>query len=409
MMTYDLLLLRFGEMAIKGKNRRRFEKAAMNHIEALLELYPGASLRQEFGRFYISLGGESAESLIKELKKVFGIASISPVVVTGSELDKIIETAKDFVTRLNLPEGTTFKVNARRVWKGFPHLSNEINKLVSGPLLREIGTLKVDVHEPEVELRVEVREDQTYLFSEIIPGAGGYPLGTNGKAMLLLSGGIDSPVAGWSAMRRGLEIECVHFHSYPFTSKQAEEKVIQLAHVLSTYSGQIKLHLVPFTEVQTLLAKSKQEGLMITLMRRAMLRIATGLAEQHGALALVTGDSLGQVASQTLPSMNVIGRATELPLLRPLIMMDKSEIIELSREIGTYDLSILPYEDCCTLFVPKSPSTNPNLRIVEKIESSSPDLDREIKAAISGTKTLVLHPGEQPVQTGGTGIQEDWF
>ncbi len=208
----------------------------------------------------------------------------------------------------------------------------------------------------------------------MIPAVGGFPRGSNGKAMLLLSGGIDSPVAGYSAMRRGLEVEAVHFYSYPFTSRKAKEKVMELAKVLSGYSGRIKIHLVPFTEIQTSFTTVGQDNLIITLMRRSMLRIATMLAEREGALAIVTGDSLGQVASQTLPSMNVIGRATELPLLRPLVTMDKNEIMDIAKQIGTYDLSILPYEDCCTLFVPKSPTTNPNLHVVERIEASLENL-----------------------------------
>lgn len=208
--------------------------------------------------------------------------------------------------------------------------------------------------------------------------------------MLLLSGGIDSPVAGWSALRRGLEIECVHFHSYPFTSERAQQKVLDLAKVLAGFAGKIKVHMVPFTEIQTRFTQVGHDNLIITLMRRAMLRIATKLAEQHRAMALVTGDSLGQVASQTLGSMNVIGRATDIPLLRPLVMMDKNEIIDISVKIGTYDLSILPYEDCCTLFVPKSPATNPNLRIVEQIEAHIEGLDALIDEAVNHTETIVL-------------------
>ncbi|WP_209860409.1 tRNA uracil 4-sulfurtransferase ThiI [Paenibacillus shirakamiensis] len=408
MRTYDLILLRFGEIAIKGKNRKRFEKAAYMHIQSLLSAFPKAVIRKEFGRFYIELHGESAERMVPELQKVFGIESVSPVIAVPSELSAIIAAARQYLSEYNLQAPTLFKVNARRVWKGFEHSSHEMNRLVSGPLLHDQIHLKVDVHHPDFELRVEVREDQTYIFSEVLPGAGGYPLGTNGKAVLLLSGGIDSPVAGWSAMRRGLEVECVHFHSYPFTSKKAEEKVIRLAHVLASYAGSIRLHLVPFTEVQTLFTQAKQDNLMITLMRRAMLRIASNIAEQESALALVTGDSLGQVASQTLPSMNVIGRATDLPLLRPLVMMDKAEIIELSKQIGTFDLSILPYEDCCSLFIPKSPSTNPNLRIINKIESVLPGLDDHIKAAVEGTRTIVIQAGDkltfdQEVE------QEQWF
>lgn len=269
--------------------------------------------------------------------------------------------------------------------------------------------VEVDVHRPDIELRVEVREQAAYIFSDVIMAVGGFPLGTNGKAMLLLSGGIDSPVAGWSSMRRGLEIECVHFYSYPFTSERAKEKVIELARVLAGYAGRIKIHLVPFTEVQTAFTRTGQDNLIITLMRRSMLRIATMLAEREGALALVTGDSLGQVASQTLSSMNVIGRSTELPLLRPLVMMDKQEITEIAKQIGTYDLSILPYEDCCTLFVPKSPTTNPNLWVVQKIEASIRDLNALIEQAVAETETLVLETGGAIEGRKEEVIQEDWF
>lgn len=225
--------------------------------------------------------------------------------------------------------------------------------------------------------------------------------------------GIDSPVAGWSSMRRGLEVECVHFYSYPYTSELARQKVVDLTRVLSRYAGVIKLHLVPFTEVQTSFTGIGQDNLIITLMRRAMLRITTQLAEREGALAIVTGESLGQVASQTLPSMNVIGRATDLPLLRPLVMMDKSDIVELSKNIGTYDLSILPYEDCCTLFVPKSPTTNPNLRIVDKIEATLPGYSAMLDAAIEATETVLITPygDEKPkdVVSAQAGLQEEWF
>lgn len=413
MISYDMLLLRFGEITIKGKNRSRFEKAAFSHVKSLLRPFPAVNVIREFGRIYVVLNGESAETISEILRQVFGITSISPVIISPSRLEDIIAVAKAYIHSLSPDESTrtTFKVSARRVWKGFPHGSQEMNRLVGGPILQACPHLKVDVHHPEVELRVEIREQGTYLYSEVIPAAGGFPLGTNGKAMLLLSGGIDSPVAGWSAMRRGLEIECVHFHSYPFTSKMAEEKVIDLAKILSRYAGQIKLHLVPFTEIQTSLAGTGQDNLIITLMRRAMLRIASRLAEQNGALALVTGDSLGQVASQTLPSMNVIGRATELPLLRPLVMSDKEEIITMAKKIGTFECSILPYEDCCTLFVPKSPTTNPNLRIIEKIEAGLTDLSGQIEAAVAGTETLLIKPYEEIRRNSPEHevIQEKWF
>ncbi len=408
-MNYDLLLLRFGEFTLKGKNRARFEKAVLKHVRALLQAFPQAVIQREFGRLYIVLNGESGEEMIEVLQKVFGITSISPVKLAKLDVEDIASKAVALMQELNLPEEATFKVNARRVWKEFPHSSHELNHLIGAPVLRSCPGLKVNVREPDVELRLEVREQGAYLFCEVIPAAGGYPLGTNGKAMLLLSGGIDSPVAAWSAMRRGLEVECVHFYSYPYTSERAKEKVIDLAKVLSGYAGHIRLHLVPFTEVQTAFTQTRQENLIITLMRRAMLRIATRLAEKEGALALVTGDSLGQVASQTLQSMNVIGRATNLPLLRPLVMMDKNDIIDKAKEIGTYDLSILPYEDCCTLFIPKSPATNPNLWVVEKIEASLRELPTLIEEAVAKTETITLEAGKDVRGLDEQTINEDWF
>lgn len=399
---------------LKGKNRARFEKTIITQVRSLLKPYPSASLRKEFGRLYVDLGNESYTDMIKVLKRVFGVMSISPVKVTPSEPDAIVETSVAFMEerKHEFEGGMTFKVNARRVWKEFPHSSHEMNHMVGSPILRTFQELSVDVREPDIELRVEIREQGTYIFNEVIPAVGGFPLGTNGKAMLLLSGGIDSPVAAWSSMRRGLEVECVHFYSYPFTSQRAKEKVIDLARALADHAGTIKLHLVPFTEIQTAFTQLGQDNLIITLMRRSMLRIATKLAERERALALITGDSLGQVASQTLPSMNVIGRATELPLLRPLVMMDKQEIITLSKQIGTYDISILPYEDCCTLFVPKSPTTNPNLRIVDKIEATMSHLPAWVDEAVAQTETIVLHAGESVTGASSSDdseIKEDWF
>ncbi|KQY87433.1 thiamine biosynthesis protein ThiI [Paenibacillus sp. Root52] len=413
-MKYDMLLLRFGEFMLKGKNRARFEKTIITQVRSLLKPYPSASLRKEFGRLYVDLGNESYTDLIQVLKRVFGVMSISPVKVTPSERDAIVETSVAFMEerKHEFEGGMTFKVNARRVWKEFPHSSHEMNHMVGSPILRTFQDLSVDVREPDIELRVEIREQGTYIFNEVIPAVGGFPLGTNGKAMLLLSGGIDSPVAAWSSMRRGLEVECVHFYSYPFTSQRAKEKVIDLARALADHAGTIKLHLVPFTEIQTAFTQLGQDNLIITLMRRSMLRIATKLAERERALALITGDSLGQVASQTLPSMNVIGRATDLPLLRPLVMMDKQEIITLSKQIGTYDISILPYEDCCTLFVPKSPTTNPNLRIVDKIEATMSHLTAWVDEAVAQTETIVLHAGESVTGASSSDdseIKEDWF
>lgn len=407
MQNIDRLILRLGEITLKGKNRSRFEKTISEHVRAVLRPYPKAHVRREYGRMYVETGGESVESLIQVLKNVFGIMDIIPVKQTLPELDQIIAAAIELIGEQNIEQLTTFKVSVKRVWKEFPHSSQDMNHLVGSPVLRAYPLLKVNVRQPEIELRVEIRDGAAYIYSELIPAVGGFPRGSNGKAMLLLSGGIDSPVAGWQSMRRGLEVECVHFHSYPFTSERAKEKVVDLTRVLAGYAGVVKLHVVPFTEIQAAFTTTGQDNLMITLMRRAMLRIATRIAEQQKGLALITGESLGQVASQTLSSMNAIERATELPILRPLVMTGKDEIIEIAKEIGTYDLSILPYEDCCTLFIPKSPTTNPNLRIIEKVESFL-ELEPMIERAVEQTEIMIIEAGT-PLQNQVSTINEDWF
>lgn len=407
MQNIDRLILRLGEITLKGKNRSRFEKTISEHVRAVLRPYPKAHVRREYGRMYVETGGESVETLIQVLKNVFGIMDIIPVKQTLPQLDEIIEAAVELIGEQQIDQLTTFKVSVKRVWKEFPHSSQDMNHLVGSPVLRAYPLLKVDVRQPQIELRVEIRDGAAYIYSELIPAVGGFPRGSNGKAMLLLSGGIDSPVAGWQSMRRGLEVECIHFHSYPFTSERAKEKVVDLTRVLAGYAGVVKLHVVPFTEIQTAFTTTRQDNLMITLMRRAMLRIATRIAEQQKGLALITGESLGQVASQTLSSMNAIERATELPILRPLVMTGKDEIIQIAKEIGTYDLSILPYEDCCTLFIPKSPTTNPNLRIIEKVESFL-ELTPMIERAVEQTEVLTIEAGS-PLQLASTAINEDWF
>ncbi|MFC4808256.1 tRNA uracil 4-sulfurtransferase ThiI [Paenibacillus sp. GCM10023250] len=406
-MNPDMILLRFGEFTVKGRNRERFEKRVWEQVRRALSDFPRAGIERTFGRIYVALNGEPYEEMAVRLRDVFGIVSFSPVRKVPSELEAIRSAALDVMRGLDkLPE--TFKASVRRVDKSFPHDSQEMNHLVGGYVLRELPGLKVNVRDPEVELKVEIQPEGTYVFSRVEPAAGGFPYGTNGKALLLLSGGIDSPVAGYLAMRQGLELEAVHFHSYPYTSEQATEKVIELVRKLSHYTGvPIKLHLVSFTDIQTAIAQGGHQSLIITLMRRSMLRIADRLAAGREALGLVTGDSLGQVASQTLSSMNVIGRATELPLLRPLVTMDKNEIIRIARSIDTYDTSILPYEDCCTLFVPRNPSTNPNLGVVEKAEASIADLEDRIATAAASVETLSITPEfRSAAQSAG---EDDWF
>jgi len=408
-MSEDLILVRFGELTIKGRNRGRFEEMLVKRIKLALADYPGLSYRKTFGRLYVQLNGADHEAVARRLKDVFGIASFSRVARCGHDLQEIREQALQAVRQAN-PQPRTFKVSVKRAWKQYPHDSQEMNHLIGAHVLRQTPELKVDVRRPDLELRVDIQPDGTYVYAAVEQASGGFPLGMNGKAMLLLSGGIDSPVAGWMAMRKGLEIEAVHFHSYPFTGEQSKDKVIALAQRLAYYGGQIRLHLVPFTELQTKLAQSGQEHLVITLMRRAMLEIAERLAERRGALAIVTGDSLGQVASQTLGSMNVIGRQTKLPLLRPLVMMDKLEIIRVAERIQTYETSILPYEDCCTLFVPKSPATNPNLRIIEKVENQlGPERERLVDEAVNHTEMLVLTENSRSDIRVGQGKEDSWF
>lgn len=405
-MNYDLLLVRFGEITIKGRNRGRFENMLFQQIKSALKAFPSLKYEKGYGRLFIHLNNERYEQVAERLKDVFGVLSFSPVIRVEHDLQAIRESALQVIRTVN-PAPKTFKVSVKRAWKGFPHDTPEMNHLVGAHVLRNSPDLRVDVRTPEAELKIDIQHEATYIYCVVEHGAGGFPLGMNGKAMLLLSGGIDSPVAGWMAMRKGLEVEAVHFHSYPFTSEQAKEKVVTLAQRLAHYAGTIKLHLVPFTDLQTRLAQSGNENLMITLMRRQMLRIAEKLAERRGALAIVTGDSLGQVASQTLGSMNVIGRTSSLPLLRPLIMMDKQDIIGFAEKIGTFRTSILPYEDCCTLFVPKSPATNPNLGMVESVESQlGSELHRLIEEAVSGTETLVLTESDRSDKTAS---EDAWF
>ncbi|GLX68233.1 tRNA uracil 4-sulfurtransferase ThiI [Paenibacillus glycanilyticus] len=406
-MIYDKVIVRYGELVMKGRNRNQFEKRMLQQTKLALRGFESLTYAKSFGRLTISLNGAPFEAISERLKDVFGIVSFSPVILVDNELEKIQAAALQLMNGLEQTPAT-FKVSAKRAWKPFVHSSQEMNHLVGSHVLRAFADLKVDVRKPEVELRVDTYEEGTFVYNKVIAGAGGFPFGSNGKAMLLLSGGIDSPVAGWMAMRKGLKLEAVHFHSYPFTSDKAKEKVIDLARRLSYYAGApLKLHLVPFTEIQTRLVQARQDSLMITMMRRAMLRITEQLAERNEAGGIVTGESLGQVASQTLSSMNVIGRATVLPLLKPLLMMDKQEIINEAVKIGTFETSILPYEDCCTLFLPKSPSTNPNLNVVERAEKNIPELEQMLLTAVEGTEVLELTPEAQAsAEKAG---EDEWF
>jgi thiamine biosynthesis protein ThiI len=374
-MQPEVIIVRLGELTLKGKNRYRFEQNIHKQIQAMLVDFGSITIRSEFARFYLTL-----HAVVTALKPIFGISSISPAVCAAMDLESIQIKSLAWMKSLeNVPD--TFKVSVKRANKDFPYDSLQTSYWVGGYILQAIEGLTVDVRQPKLELKVDIRLHEVYIFTEMIAGAGGFPMGSNGKAILMLSGGIDSPVAGWMAMRQGLELEAVHFHSFPYTSERAKQKVADLANRLSLFSGRLKLHFISFAAIQTRLQAEGQANLLITLMRRSMLRITERLAWQHNALGIITGESLGQVASQTLSSLHTIGQDVKIPLLRPLIMADKLSIIEKAELIGTFSISILPYEDCCTLFVPKTPSTNPNLKVVERLEKKMQWLhDAETKA-----------------------------
>jgi thiamine biosynthesis protein ThiI len=398
-MKENCILLRYGELALKGKNRTDFENQLIGNIRAKLDKYPDIRVTRTFGRLFVEPGEHPVEPLLEELKTVFGLVGMSPAIRVESDWERIKEAALELVKGLGDGE-RTFKVVAKRSDKSFPIPSQEMNHRLGGFLLKTVPGLKVDVHRPDLTLHVEVRNKVTYVYGNDIPGPGGLPVGVSGRVMLLLSGGIDSPVAGYLALKRGAELHAVHFHSYPYTSERAKQKVVDLAQILTRFGGTIHLHVVPFTEIQTEINKHCDRSYSITVMRRFMLRISEALAKKHRALALVTGESLGQVASQTLESMNAINDVTNMPILRPVIGMDKHEIMDIARRIGTYETSILPYEDCCTVFLPKSPKTRPDKEVAAR-EEARLDVERLVREAVDGTETLVL--------TETSGKQEDEF
>ncbi|MCL2336860.1 MAG: tRNA 4-thiouridine(8) synthase ThiI [Firmicutes bacterium] len=357
-------LIRYGEIGLKGKNRPLFERRLMDNISRALNGLGRARVSRVYGRLVVESDIDSA-LLVESLRKVFGIVWVNPTLRLPLELEAIYSGAlramRDAAAGLRLPPGepVTFKVEARRSNKSFPQTSPELNALVGGYLLDHYPGLRVDVHNPDVLVRVEIREKNAFVYAGDVPGIGGLPVGSSGRALLLLSGGIDSPVAGWMAMKRGIEIEAVHFHSFPFTGEKSLEKVRELCRLLAGYTARIRLHVIHFTEIQKEIQLRCPEELRVTLMRRMMFRLAAKVAGQRGALALVTGECVGQVASQTLESLSAISVVTDLPVLRPLVCMDKEEIIERAQLIGTFATSILPYEDCCTLFLPRHPATRP--------------------------------------------------
>ncbi|MCR6107598.1 tRNA 4-thiouridine(8) synthase ThiI [Salipaludibacillus agaradhaerens] len=368
-MKYDHILIRYAELSLKGKNRKQFEQKLERNIREVLKGFEAIKVKRSFGRMFVKLNGEEETAVCQKLQTVFGIHSLSPSIKIALSEKEISEGAL-WAAEDALPSGRgTFKVSVRRTNKDFPIGSQEMNKVIGGHILRNMNEISVDVHNPDVELKVEIRSEAAYISSKVLKGAGGLPVGTSGKVLLMLSGGIDSPVAGYLALKRGVTLEAIHFHSPPFTNERAKQKVEDLVKVLTQFGGTIKLHIVPFTDVQTLIHKQVPDNYEMTVTRRFMLRIAEKIAKVNHAKAIVNGESLGQVASQTLDSMYTINSVTNLPVLRPLITMDKLEVIEQARKIGTYEISILPYEDCCTIFLPAESKTKPDKDKAERYES----------------------------------------
>jgi len=380
----ELILVRYGEVALKGGNRSFFINRLVRNIGKSLNGIQ-YSIIKDRGRILVEIPGgpNQLQEAVKRLKKVFGIVSLSRVVKVEKDLDKIKQRALEMVES---QQAATFKVESRRADKAFPVKSPEICRQVGAYILKKSDNTRVDVHNPDLLINIEIR-DEAYIFAGFEKGSGGLPTGTGGRGLLLLSGGIDSPVAGWMVAKRGVELEAVHFHSFPFTSERAKQKVIDLAEVLAVYTGGIKLHMVSLTDIQGSINRNCPAEQSTILTRRFMMRIAERIAAETKALALVTGESLGQVASQTLESICVTDSSVDLPVFKPLLGMDKVEIIDRARGIDTYELSILPYEDCCTIFLSEHPETKPRL---EKILQSESHLEAEplISQAVESREIL---------------------
>ncbi|MGF6376129.1 thiamine biosynthesis protein ThiI [Clostridiales Family XIII bacterium PM5-7] len=389
----NIFIVRCGEVALKGMNKPYFERMLVERIKHNVKAFGDVEVKRQEGLIYVrSNKSIPKDDILKQVGKVFGVASISPAVEADSNLDAIGEEAVKYMMDLIETKGIkTFKVEAKRADKNFPVKSPEIARIIGAKVLIGCKVLSVDVHQPDCHLFVDVRHDKSYIYQQKIAGFGGLPLGTNGKGMVLLSGGIDSPVAAWMMAKRGMIIEAVHFHSYPYTSERAQEKVEELAKIVATYCGRIKMHVINLLPIQEEIVKHCPEEETTILVRRFMMRIAEKIAEQNRAMMLITGENLGQVASQTAEALVVTDASVKMPVMRPLIAMDKIDIMDIAQEIGTFETSIQPYEDCCTVFLPKHPTTKPKL---ERILASESKLDAEalIEAAVASTEIVNIMP-----------------
>ncbi|WP_251547236.1 tRNA uracil 4-sulfurtransferase ThiI [Limosilactobacillus caecicola] len=393
-MQYDEIMVRYGELSTKGHNKRHFIERLGTNVRDALHQFPNVKVHPKADRLHVILNGENSVQVMDHLKMVFGIQTFSPVVKVAKDYSAVVKAATALIAD-QVSKPTTFKVETKRSDHHFEMDTFQMNRQLGADLLEAFPELlKVDVHQPAVTVWVEIRLDGIYLSSEVIKGAGGLPVGTAGKGMMMLSGGIDSPVAAYLAMKRGVSLEMVHFYSPPYTSEQALAKAKELTGKLANYCGSINFIEVPFTEIQETVKEKVPEGYLMTVQRRFMLRLAVELANRRKGLAIFNGESLGQVASQTMESMRTIEEVTNLPVLRPVLSYDKTEIIKIAEEIDTYDLSILPYEDCCTVFTPPSPKTKPRIDRAQKYEQVL-DIDGLMQRALAGIKITRIHAGEE--------------
>lgn len=389
-MKADIILLKYGEISLKGLNRPMFEKQLLANVAKALAPLGKFSIRKSQSTVYVEPLGDDIDmqAATERLSKVFGIVNICPAAKCQKTIEDIERTTLECLSQIDL-NGKTFKVEAKREDKQFPMNSPQLCRHMGAVILKNAEGLSVDVHNPDILVQIEIRKE-AFIFTQKVSGAGGMPVGTAGRAALLLSGGIDSPVAGWMISKRGVVLDAVHFHSHPYTSDRAKEKVIELAKIMTQYTGPIRLHIVPFTDIQLDIIDKCPKNYLTIIMRRLMMRIAEKIARESGAMALITGESIGQVASQTMESLVVTDNAVDMPVFRPCIGMDKEEIVTISKKIDTYETSILPYEDCCTIFVPKHPKTKPSISEIQEAEKLLTDPEGMMEKAIQDREIIDL-------------------
>ncbi|MDY5230758.1 MAG: tRNA uracil 4-sulfurtransferase ThiI [Eubacteriales bacterium] len=389
-MKADIILLKYGEISLKGLNRPMFEKQLLANVAKALAPLGKFSIRKSQSTVYVEPLGDDIDmqAATERLSKVFGIVNICPAAKCQKTIEDIERTTLECLSQIDL-NGKTFKVEAKREDKQFPMNSPQLCRHMGAVILKNTEGLSVDVHNPDILVQIEIRKE-AFIFTQKVSGAGGMPVGTAGRAALLLSGGIDSPVAGWMISKRGVVLDAVHFHSHPYTSDRAKEKVIELAKIMTQYTGPIRLHIVPFTDIQLDIIDKCPKNYLTIIMRRLMMRIAEKIARESGAMALITGESIGQVASQTMESLVVTDNAVDMPVFRPCIGMDKEEIVTISKKIDTYETSILPYEDCCTIFVPKHPKTKPSISEIQEAEKLLTDPEGMMEKAIQDREIIDL-------------------